>query len=127
MGPSFTRWLPELEPEPACCPLPKEDPLQTGTFWVGRGFKVEWRARDPLYFSWSLSVLAPGAITSALFASVVVQGLRLLPPKGERPMRQILGLLLALSPRLLRALVMRVRVRLPRARVRPSQVWILGR
>ena len=41
-------------------------------------------------------------------------------------MRQILGLLLALSPRLLRVLVMRVRVRLLRARVQPGQVRILG-
>ena len=120
MRPSFTHWLPELEPEPACCPLPEEDPLQTGMFGVGRGFKLEWRAQDPLYFSWSLSALAPGAITSTLFASVVVQGLCLLPPRGKRPRRRILGLLLALSPRLLRALVMGVRVRLPRARVRPS-------
>ena len=126
MRPSFTHWLPELEPEPACCPLPEEDPLQTGTFGVGRGFKLEWRAQDPLYFSWSLSALAPGAITSTLFASVVVQGLHLLPPRGKIPVRQILGPLLALSPRLLRVLVMRLRVRLPRARVQSSQVRILG-
>ena len=126
MEPSFTRWLPELEPEPACCPLPEEDPPQTGRYRVGRGFKLEWRTRDPLHFSRALLVLGPGAITSDLFAFVVVQGLRLLPPSGESPVRQILRLLLALSPRLLRVLVMRVRVRLPRARVQPSQVRILG-
>ena len=126
MRPSFTRWLPELEPEPACCSLPKEDPPQTGMYRVGQGFKLEWRTRDPLRFPRSLSVLDPGAITSALFAFVVVQGLRLLPPWGKSPVRQILGLLLALSPRLLRVLVMRARVKLPRARVQPSQVRILG-
>ena len=127
MGPSFTRWLPELEPEPVCYLLPEEDSPQTGMYRVGRGFKLEWRTRDPLHFSRSLSVLSSGAITLAPYAFIVIQGLRLLPPRGESPVRQILGLLLALSPRLLRALVMGVRVRLPRARVRPSQVWILGR
>ena len=126
MGPTFTRWLPELEPEPACCPLPKEDPPQTGRYRVGWGFKLEWRTRDPLHFSRPLSVLSPGAITSAPFAFIVIQGLRLLPPRGESPMRQILGLLLLLSPRLLRVLVMRARVRLLRARVQLSQVRILG-
>ena len=41
-------------------------------------------------------------------------------------MRRILGLLLVLSLSLLRVPVMRVRVRLPKARVQPSQVRILG-
>ena len=126
MEPSFTRWLPELEPEPTCCSLPEEDPPQTGMYRVGRGGKLEWRIRDLLHFSWSLSFLVPGETTSALFAFVVVQGHRLLPPRGMSPVRQILGLLLVLSPWLLRVLVMRVRVRLPRARAQPSQVRVLG-
>ena len=125
MRPSFTHWLPELEPEPACCPLPEEDPAQTGMYRVGWGFKLEWRTRDPLHLSRPLLVLSPGAITSALFAFTVIQGLRPLPPRSEGPGRQILELLLAPSPRLLRVLVRRVRVRLPRARAQPSQVRIL--
>ena len=68
----------------------------------------------------------PGATTSVLFAFVVVQGHRLLPLRGRSPVRQILGLLLVLSPWPLRVPVMRVRVRLPRARAEPSQVRILG-
>ena len=60
MEPSFTRWLPELEPEPACCSLPEEGPPQTGMYRVGRGCKLEWKIRDLRQFSWSLSFLDPG-------------------------------------------------------------------